>query len=356
MLIKLLNTNAHPFNDHLFNNIITSNKILVVIDFSHINNLYHGEYVQTIKNIKLPKLDKLLLHISHEAPYLQYYNELIEHFNSQNVLTENILISDAGYDLDIQTVKHAFFPNFITMPKGFHGIKYQNIVERQKIYNSFARLPKKFRVLFTLLLLDNNLEQYGNISCGAIQGIESNSFGNILRDIDLKYLKYENKFPIVFDDKDINTFSSWEISENFRSKATQAKFHVALETSFEHTDSLNTFWNRKFITEKTMMGFAMYQIPLILSVPGSIDVLRYLGFDVFDDIVNHEYDLQQDPYKRIYMLIEELKRLCFFINDINLTNIEHRLINNFERINVSGNKYLQLWAKNINDWFDDKIQ
>jgi len=45
-----------------------------------------------------------------------------------------------------------------------------------------------------------------------------------------------------------------------------------------------------FLTEKSFKVFAWHQLPIFVATPGHIDTVRRLGFDVFDDIIDHSYD------------------------------------------------------------------
>lgn len=45
-----------------------------------------------------------------------------------------------------------------------------------------------------------------------------------------------------------------------------------------------------FLTEKTFKVFAWHQIPIFVATPGHVKVVRELGFDLFDDIIDHSYD------------------------------------------------------------------
>lgn len=93
------------------------------------------------------------------------------------------------------------------------------------------------------------------------------------------------------------------------------------------TESSTGLW--PFKTEKCMKPFYNLQFPMIFGHEGIIQDLRDAGFDLFDDIINHEYDdgsnqpgyvnrtsndmnLTIDGYndnKRIPFLVNELKRL-----------------------------------------------
>lgn len=62
-------------------------------------------------------------------------------------------------------------------------------------------------------------------------------------------------------------------------------------------------------TEKSWVPFKTHQIPIYMANKGHVDQIRKLGFDVFDDIVDHSYDSIEDPIERIKLCIDELERL-----------------------------------------------
>jgi hypothetical protein len=45
-----------------------------------------------------------------------------------------------------------------------------------------------------------------------------------------------------------------------------------------------------FLTEKTFKAFAWHQIPIFVATSGHVQVVRELGFDMFDDILDHSYN------------------------------------------------------------------
>jgi hypothetical protein len=47
-----------------------------------------------------------------------------------------------------------------------------------------------------------------------------------------------------------------------------------------------------FLTEKTFKVFAWHQLPIFVATPGHVAVVRSLGFDLFDDIIDHSYDTE----------------------------------------------------------------
>jgi hypothetical protein len=84
------------------------------------------------------------------------------------------------------------------------------------------------------------------------------------------------------------------------------------------------------LSEKTFKAFAWHQIPIWHASPGHAKVTRDLGFDLFDDIINHDYDSITTYNDRIDKLIESLINFKNSYPDVNKlrTMIWDRLENN----------------------------
>lgn len=99
-------------------------------------------------------------------------------------------------------------------------------------------------------------------------------------------------------------------------------------------------WQGWFVTEKTYKAFGMLQLPIWCAVPGLVSQVRKLGFDVFDDVIDHSYDHQPDPDVRLQAVIDQVRRL----SDQNLPRLrDHcmtRLTNNYNHLQnlVQGQK------------------
>ena len=71
-----------------------------------------------------------------------------------------------------------------------------------------------------------------------------------------------------------------------------------------------TFFNQAiFVTEKFLNSVYGYNLPIVFSNAGTVEYLRQNGFDMCDDVVDHSYDLIQDPLQRIFCAVESNKRL-----------------------------------------------
>ena len=84
-------------------------------------------------------------------------------------------------------------------------------------------------------------------------------------------------------------------------------FNVVTETHF--LEALSIGLPTLFFTEKIFKPFWYKQIPIVVGGPLMVAGLRERGFDVFDDIVDHTYDLELDPFVRLLKVVEEIKRL-----------------------------------------------
>lgn len=116
-------------------------------------------------------------------------------------------------------------------------------------------------------------------------------------------LKFENILPITIDDED-GKRPNLEL-KNFYRKILN--FITENTSGFDGSD--NKKYNTLTFTEKIWKPFKAHQIPILASLPGSIEKLRELDFDLFDDFVDHSYDKENDHRKRFELSFKELQRL-----------------------------------------------
>lgn len=81
---------------------------------------------------------------------------------------------------------------------------------------------------------------------------------------------------------------------------TDCYIHIVTET---------TACDRIFISEKAWKPLINMQLTLVLGNAGTIALMRKHGFDMFDDIIDHSYDLEPDWKKRADMILAESDRL-----------------------------------------------
>jgi hypothetical protein len=120
-----------------------------------------------------------------------------------------------------------------------------------------------------------------------------------------------------------------------------------------------TFFNKgTFVTEKFLNSVYGYNLPIVFSTPGTVEYLRQNGFDMFDDVIDHSYDVIQDPVQRIFSAIESNKRL--------LTDKQHAWTtwkNCVDRMDANHafakehmyNHFIQLAEKQLVDFLDQHV-
>jgi len=136
-----------------------------------------------------------------------------------------------------------------------------------------------------------------------------------------KFAENENTI-MAYDDKNSNMFVSSYLN---------SYFNIIHETYYYKTDQYTTF-----LTEKTFKAIMFFQPFIIVGQPNSIELLRELGFDVFDDYIDHGYDTLEFFIDRIYYVQSEITRLCnISLNEWTeiLYKIYPRLLKNFNLFN-----------------------
>ena len=92
------------------------------------------------------------------------------------------------------------------------------------------------------------------------------------------------------------------------------------------------FERETIITEKTIMAIYGGTVPIWVGGWRIADYLRDLGFDVFDDIVDHSYQSLADPWDRCYYAIERNLNLLKDFDTVQkfVYNNKHRLQANLD--------------------------
>lgn len=204
-----------------------------------------------------------------------------------------------------------------------------------------CRLPRKHRVIALCVL-------FGLDVTGGHTSIGEHSFNNksfddwYNRDLDLpENILYSlragwQKFISHSTFIDSNTYNvpsnhnALNFDLNLKHIYSSCAVEIVLET---------TCFNRgQFISEKYLNSIYGCNFPILIGNTGTIAYLRNHGFDVFDDVIDHSYDLEPDPILRIYKAIENNKRLLLD-RDFSLTqwrNCQPRFLQNlnFARNNM----------------------
>lgn len=113
---------------------------------------------------------------------------------------------------------------------------------------------------------------------------------------------FQDSLPLLIDGKVDET----KLHVQAQGLFANCMFNIVAESSAQHEQWV---WHSKFITEKTFKAFALRQIPLWWAVPGLVEEIRKLGFDLFDDLVCHDYDNESDESVRLEKLFTHIVEL-----------------------------------------------
>jgi hypothetical protein len=170
-------------------------------------------------------------------------------------------------------------------------------------YISLAKIAKPHRIHSTVEMLDRGLKfnGYMSLGCGYYSDSSENNF-------DLVPERYRDLMPLVLDTELVGLTHDAEFS-NEDERISRAFINVVQETSYDHGIH-NGRWNLPFITEKTIKPFAWGQVPIFIAPRYTVKYIRELGYDVFDDLIDHSYDEESDGMWRINKAITQLEKIC----------------------------------------------
>jgi hypothetical protein len=156
-------------------------------------------------------------------------------------------------------------------------------------------------------------------------------------------------FPLVLDSDDISWKDQRDINNSIFSGAL---VNVITESAYEPEPGHDiNFHHLPGMTEKSFKCFAMHQIPIWLAPHFSVNCYRNLGFDVFDDIIDHSYDLEPDPEHRINLVITQIEKLCRLSNLHEIRKkLKPRFLKNLDTLKFYSNHQVELpqWQKFFN--------
>ena len=161
--------------------------------------------------------------------------------------------------------------------------------------------------------------------------------------LDLSDYNLNNSFKRVCISK---KSSYYEPNNDFRISALDSYGKESMESYEESYINIitETHFNEKniHITEKSFKPFYLHQLPIFLANQNHIKTLKKeYGLDVFDDLIDHSYDNEEDNLKRLYMVYNEIKRLSEIKDDI-----KQYYSDNIDRIKKNRQIIKEAWLSN----------
>lgn len=228
---------------------------------------------------------------------------------------------------------------------------------------SLNRNIRDHRIVYLSYLLGRNLDVNASVSCLGIYNLHEefeptdflgrifwrfDEHHNDVRNILLEgYKRFFVNQRLIIDEYDIygeqQNNNIMNFNNNLRYRYQNSFVEIVTESSFCSPAYM--------LTEKTMHAFYGCNFPIILAGSGAVAHLRGVGFDMFDDIIDHSYDLQNNPIDRITQAIDLNERLLLdgdYVKECWKQN-KDRFLKNVEVANNITNCYAQrateLWKQ-----------
>lgn len=329
---------------------------------------YDGNFVKfyTEKIQALGPVDRIVLDDFTEAMDLLRVEQLIVNLVATcNISKDNIVFVNAG-DYSSQYV--ISYPTFYSLTD-FRLLKYEQdtVVQwehRDKLLLSLCRRPTWFRVALTEELIKRNLIEYSIVSCGSDSESLSDGWQELFVSPELQH-----HFPLLVDGLVSRSQEAFlneigfsrafvnVVSETSHDQMPQCGFnlqkHLAASPNNRTPSGLH-HWRRLFVTEKTIKAVAMRQIPIFNTVQHHVRLLRSMGLDLFDDIIDHSYDEIEDPTERVQAVATQVEQLYKRGHEYfrNIPNIKERLEHNVNCIKYQYETRLQDAEHNIREFLN----
>jgi hypothetical protein len=246
-----------------------------------------------------------------EPALLYYLNEIFEYHKDKKF---TLFTSLENLDLYNSYSNVTVIPwggditNQISLYKNIAPVIDKNIKSKYT-FLSLNRHKRNHRLHLLSFLAEKQYLDYGLISCifkDRLESFEESEwwFYNDQTDVQENFKKgltilKNYDFPIK-DDYDIYKDLPNNNVGNFQRTLKNYYKEVFVEFVSETSYTESCF----LITEKTANSILGCCFPIWVSSKGTVEFLRSIGLDVFDDIIDHSYDQYENPFERLISAIE----------------------------------------------------
>lgn len=292
------------------------------------NKIFTSELGKCIKDC--PNFN-IVFHSHHESDSYEGFitlNNFLKDFKLQSeqfhVYNNNALLETYKDEIktNINVHSYNYLPVSVTSSlPNLGGNEFKE--DKQFLFMTFNKSPKIHRYSLLVFLKKHD------ILCGCNWSLIPNYFPHFSKN---NYLTVFDEDEIINYQNEINYFKNLKIKisefesnhlvfdnqNKFTIKDPSRNLGLNPEFSFNYTESYinittESAWNLQrtiHITEKSFKPFFYYQIPIFLTTHNHIKTLkeRY-DFDMFDDIINHDYDKEPNQKLRFKMVCDEILRL-----------------------------------------------
>jgi hypothetical protein len=287
--------NTIPFTESLMTSLKTLNNVNIVLLSEH-ESVDEENFIKLNEFLKRYNINGSKIHLINNNSLLNFYKS--KHNSQINVLSTK------------------FLPIFYSKLLNKHKIEFST--NREFLFMCHNKRMKSHRVGILAFLKKTNIikEVDWSFIFDSDTSIDydlspslKDEIGTILKSGEVKS-KYEINHVFKFGDS-----GDYICEDTFRNSFV----NITTETNFITEDI--------HITEKSFKPLFFYQIPIFLSSAFHVKNLKEIyGFDLFEDVVNHDYDNETNFKKRFSLVCDEINRIYN-----NRDEIKKFIINNKER-------------------------
>ena len=229
-----------------------------------------------------------------------------------------------------------------SLPNDFYGAYYiskiatNGVIKRD--FNCFLNRTDPIRQSWFYLLHSRGLLDHGFVSFNMHQrpGLWYPS-DDPFETFDHYHTDFLSSFDDIKEDiKQIIPYKNFIDEGNLCEIILSTKFSIVVETYFERTDC-------KVFSEKTWRAVQLPRPWLLFAATGCVQRLRDMGFDVFDDYVDHSYDLH-DTSKTCVSRQEDILKETQRLSKLDITP---RILDDWQQKALHNRNIIKTWA---NSW------
>jgi hypothetical protein len=252
---------------------------------------------------------------------LIFYQITKKHSNIQFYLIADCELPDS-FDENVKVCASfkisplAFFENFSHSRHNQHyNINYPFVYKKENGFSCLNGRLRTHRILLLLEFLKRNLLHKDSSSVSFLFYANTEKIDYEQYDVMVNTLPYfsENDIKLLTDIKEYLPIKlNDENGDNPALKIDDGSSKKIISLITENVVGIDcgmTYADTITFTEKTWKPFKLHQVPIYIGIPGSVSTLRSLGFDLFDDIIDHSYDTETDPVKRIKLAVDQLEKV-----------------------------------------------
>jgi len=297
-----------------------------------------------------PRMVLLITSNRKENENYEYYSKTNNIKYKINVFCENFVekLDTQNISVNGKLFNQKIFQQLSSVEQFDFAEYMSNVQHKDKFFASLCRRPRPHRTLASFLLSQKSFSHRGLISQPYVQ---ENIVLSLIRrsklDYDIDTIKeWCDNLPLVvdYDNFDDNSDNAWHHAQiPYRHIHDQTIFFIVNET-VQHCRDNRTL----LLSEKTTRPIVNFQPFIVYGIEGIHQHMKNWGYELYEEIFDYSFDSEPCPTKRYQMILDEVKKLCKFLETLDKTErvswkFKHKekLIHNFENVSKNAKKRIE---------------